>query len=55
MFEPSRTEIVKDLYERRHGAVRVRIAKGELAIGSLDCPGFASRAQPDWNSMRRMP
>jgi L-alanine-DL-glutamate epimerase-like enolase superfamily enzyme len=44
-----------DLYERSHGAVRVRIERGELAIGSLDCPGYASRAMPDWNSMKEMP
>jgi hypothetical protein len=43
-----------DLYERSHGAVRVRIEKGQLAIGSLDCKGYASAAMPDWNSMRRM-
>ena len=43
-----------DLYERSHGAVRVRIAQGELAIGSLDCPGFASGALPDWNAMKEM-
>ena len=42
-----------DLYERSHGAVRVRIAGGKLAIGSLDCPGFASRAMPEWGAMRR--
>lgn len=41
-----------DLYERSHGAVRVRITDGELAIGSLGCPGFASAAMPDWSSMR---
>jgi L-alanine-DL-glutamate epimerase-like enolase superfamily enzyme len=43
-----------DLYERSHGAVRVRIERGELQIASLDCPGYASRAMPDWESMRRM-
>jgi L-alanine-DL-glutamate epimerase-like enolase superfamily enzyme len=43
-----------DLYERTHGAVRVRIQRGELQIASLDCPGYASRAMPDWESMRRM-
>jgi hypothetical protein len=43
-----------DLYERSQGAVRVRIARGELAIGSLDCPGFASGALPDWNAMMEM-
>jgi hypothetical protein len=44
----------KDLYERSHGAVRVRIEKGLLQIGSLDCPGFASRAMPDWRAMKEM-
>jgi Enolase C-terminal domain-like len=43
-----------DLYERSHGAVRVRIESGLLAIGSLDCPGYASKAMPDWNTMRGM-
>jgi hypothetical protein len=43
-----------DLYERSHGAVRVRIEQGMLDIGSLDCPGYASRAMPDWDSMREM-
>jgi L-alanine-DL-glutamate epimerase-like enolase superfamily enzyme len=43
-----------DLYERSHGAVRVRIEDGMLAIGSLDCAGYASRAAPDWNSMKEM-
>ena len=43
-----------DLYERSHGAVRVRIRDGNLAIGSLGCKGFASAAMPDWTSMREM-
>ena len=43
-----------DLYERSHGAVRVRINDGVLAIGSLQCTGFASGAAPDWASMRPM-
>ena len=43
-----------DLYERSHGAVRLSIQRGELAIGSLECAGFASGALPDWNSMREM-
>ena len=42
-----------DLYERSHGAVRVRIEKGMIRMKSLDCPGYASRALPDWQSMRR--
>ncbi len=41
-----------DLYERSHGAVRVKIANGDLAIGSLACSGYASAAMPDWTSMR---
>jgi len=43
-----------DLYERSHGAVRPRINKGQLAIGSLSCAGYASGALPDWNHMREM-
>ncbi len=44
-----------DLYERSHGAVRVRITNGMLKIESLGCPGFASRAAPDWSAMRSVP
>jgi hypothetical protein len=44
-----------DLYERSHGAVRVRITEGMIHMKSLDCPGFASRALPDWHAMARMP
>ena len=43
----------EDLYERSHGAVRPRIRDGSMEIKSLDCPGFASRAMPDWQAMRR--
>ena len=43
-----------DLYERSHGAVRVKIEGGELSIGSLGGIGFASGAAPDWASMRTM-
>jgi L-alanine-DL-glutamate epimerase-like enolase superfamily enzyme len=42
-----------DLYERSHDAVRLRIEKGMIRMGSLDCPGYASRAMPEWKSMRR--
>jgi hypothetical protein len=45
---------IGDLYERSHGAVRLKIRGGELAIGSLGGAGFASGAAPDWASMRRM-
>ena len=43
-----------DLYEHSHGAVRVRIQGGMIQMKSLDCPGFASRALPDWKAMRVM-
>lgn len=43
-----------DLYERSHGAVRLRIHKGMIQMKTLDCPGYASRAMPGWQSMRRM-
>jgi len=44
-----------DLYERRHGAVRVAIREGQLALGSLACAGYASGAEPDWSSMQPLP
>ncbi|HEU5177335.1 MAG TPA: enolase C-terminal domain-like protein [Burkholderiales bacterium] len=44
----------EDLYEQSHGAVRLRIQGGMIQMKSLDCPGYASRAMPDWTSMRRM-
>jgi L-alanine-DL-glutamate epimerase-like enolase superfamily enzyme len=43
-----------DLYERSHGAVRLRIRAGQLQIASLDCVGFASGAEPDWRAMTPM-
>ena len=43
-----------DLYERSHGAARLKINKGQLAIGSLNCAGYASGALPDWNHMKEM-
>ena len=43
-----------DLYEESHGAVRVKLRDGMLDIASLGCPGYASAAMPDWDSMRRM-
>ncbi len=44
-----------DLYERSHGAVRLRISNGELAIASLGGIGFASGAEPDWRTLAPMP
>lgn len=43
-----------DLYHRSHGAVRPLIRDGMLAIGSLDCPGYASGALPDWEALPSM-
>jgi len=40
-----------DLYEHSHGATRLRIRDGRLAIASLDCPGYASAAMPAWDAM----
>ena len=45
----------RDLYERRHGAVRLRIRNGELAVRSLAAPGFASGAYPDWTTLAALP
>jgi hypothetical protein len=43
-----------DLYEHSHGATRVKIQDGILQTGSLDCAGYASRAMPEWKSMKAM-
>jgi len=43
-----------DLYERSHGAVRLAIRGGALALGSLAQPGFASAAMPDWSTLTPM-
>lgn len=42
------------LYEHSHGAVRLKIRDGRLAIQSLDAPGFASGASPDWDRLTPM-
>jgi hypothetical protein len=44
-----------DLYKHTDGAVRLKIRKGELDIGSLAAPGFASGAYPDWEKLKPMP
>ncbi|MET0312562.1 MAG: enolase C-terminal domain-like protein [Burkholderiaceae bacterium] len=43
-----------DVYERSHGAVRLKIRDGKIAIASLGAAGFASGALPDFNSMRQI-
>jgi hypothetical protein len=40
-----------DVYEDSHGAVRLRIRNGEIALSSLDCVGFASGAMPNFGAM----
>jgi hypothetical protein len=40
-----------DLYEHSHGAVRLRIRDGEIALASLAAPGFASGTLPDFTAM----
>ncbi|HEX9645865.1 MAG TPA: enolase C-terminal domain-like protein, partial [Alphaproteobacteria bacterium] len=44
-----------DLYHRAHGVVRLTITGGDIALGSLACPGFAAGAEPDWDALRPMP
>ena len=41
-----------DVYERSHGAVRVKIKQGRISLASLDCAGFASAAMPDFGAMQ---
>jgi hypothetical protein len=44
-----------DVYERSHGAVRLKIREGKIALGSLACAGFASAAMPDFSAMQPLP
>lgn len=41
----------RGLYERSSGAVRLAIRGGRIDLRSLDAPGYASGALPDWDSM----
>ena len=43
-----------DLYERSHGAARLKIKGGRIDLRSLACPGFASAAMPDFAAMQAM-
>jgi L-alanine-DL-glutamate epimerase-like enolase superfamily enzyme len=42
------------LYYEADGTVRMKIEHGMVDLASLDCPGFAVAAEPDWNSMEKM-
>lgn len=44
-----------DLYEHSHGAARLAIRNGRIAIGSLACNGYASAALPDFGAMQAIP
>jgi len=44
-----------DIYMRSHGAVRLKIVSGRIALGSLDCAGFGSGAMPDFSAMSPLP
>lgn len=44
-----------DLYHLRDGRVRIRIEQGQVRIGSLDRPSFATGADPDVRAMAPMP
>jgi hypothetical protein len=44
-----------DLYQRRNGTTRLNIQGGQLALGSLACPGFAVAGDMDFTAMRPMP
>ena len=41
-----------DLYASDGAGVRLRIESGALTLGSLNIPGFASGAYPQWASLR---
>jgi L-alanine-DL-glutamate epimerase-like enolase superfamily enzyme len=43
-----------DVYERSHGAVRLHIREGRIALASLNGAGFASGAMPDFEPMARL-
>ena len=44
-----------DLYHHADGVVRLTIRGGRVALGSLSCAGFATRAAPDFGVMRPVP
>jgi len=40
-----------DIYTQRRGEIFLNIRAGQLDCGSLQSPSFATRYEPDWNSM----
>lgn len=43
-----------DMYETRNGEAFLRIKNGSVECGSLQCPGFGVRDEPNWKSMVQM-
>ena len=43
-----------DLYRRVNGRVCTHIENGKLSIGSLQCNGFGTSVEPDWETMQVM-
>ncbi|HEY2187255.1 MAG TPA: enolase C-terminal domain-like protein [Caldimonas sp.] len=44
-----------DLYHEEDRRLRLRIADGRIALGSLECPGFGSAVVPDLSTTEPMP
>jgi len=42
------------LYHRINGRVCTRIENGRMDIGSLQCAGYGTAAEPDWTAMNEM-
>ncbi len=43
-----------DLYVSEEDWVRVKIEKGRMQLGSLNCHGLGTREEPDWGAMVRL-
>ena len=41
-----------DIYAHTHGATRLKIEDGRIALGTLHCRGYASAALPDFTAMQ---
>jgi hypothetical protein len=44
-----------DLYHRTDRRVRLRVADGQIAVGSLEAPGFGSPVSPWLDAVAPMP
>lgn len=43
-----------DLYRMVQGSVGLRVEAGRIRLGSLDCVGYASAAEPQWDALTEM-